>query len=262
VDRSAPKDILKWISHHYGFGTLIHYMNGKISPETNKQSKKIQSNLIKQIIAAKANYTVTTVVSPSFTTAVAQSLQISGISGLDNNTILFEFNRNRGEELSDIVSGCKLAQAVDFNQVILKSTEHNFGYRENIHIWIRMDDFKNANLMILLAFIIMEHPDWNDSEITNFTAFPEGEKEVQVKRIRDLISRGRLPISVKNVKSLVYTDEEPFKKLLYNRSKNADLTIIGFTPEQLEKHNSEIFSQYDELQETLFVNAGEDILIS
>jgi amino acid transporter len=262
VERSAPKDILKWISHHYGFGTLIHYIKGKLSKQENSNSRRIQKVLINQIIAAKANYTVTTVVSPSFTTAVAQSLQISGISGLDNNTILFEFNRNRSEELPDIVEGCKLAQAVDFNQCVLRSTEHNFGYRENIHIWIKSDDFKNANLMILMAFIIMEHPDWGDSEITIFTAFPKGEKEMQVKRIKDLISRGRLPISVKNVKALVYTEDEPFKKLLYNRSKNADLTVVGFTPEQLSSMNVEVFTQYEDLQETLFVCAGEDILIS
>ena len=113
-----------------------------------------------------------------------------------------------------------------------------------------------------MAFIIMEHPEWGDSEITIFTAFPKGEKEQQVKRIRDLISRGRLPISVKNVKALVYTEDEPFKKLLYTRSRSADLTIVGFTERQLEKMDVEVFTQYEELQETLFVAAGEDILIS
>ena len=117
-------------------------------------------------------------------------------------------------------------------------------------------------MTLLIAFIIMEHPEWGDSEITIFTAFPKGEKEKQVKRIKDLISRGRLPISVKNVKALVYTDDEPFKKLLYNRSKNADLTVVGFTPEQLESMDTEVFTQYPELQETLYVCAGEDILIS
>ena len=84
----------------------------------------------------------------------------------------------------------------------------------------------------------------------------------EVKKIKDLISRGRLPISVKNVKALVYTEDEPFKKLLYNRSKTADLTVVGFTPEQLDAMDTGVFTQYEELQETLFVCAGEDILIS
>jgi len=58
VDRSAPKDILKWLSHHYGFGTLIHYTKGKIGRKSNKRSKIIQSDMVQQLIAAKANYTV------------------------------------------------------------------------------------------------------------------------------------------------------------------------------------------------------------
>lgn len=262
VERSAPKDILKWISHHYGFGTLIHYIRGRLTKKSAKEARRVQKELVSQLISSKANYTVSNVISPSFTTAVAQSLQISGVSGLDNNSILFEFNRNRAEELPDIVEGLHLAEALDFNQIVLRSTEHNFGYHDTIHIWIRKDDEKNGNLMILIGFIIMEHDEWKDSEITIFTAFPEGDKEVQVKKIRSLISKGRLPISVKNVKSLLYTDEESFKKILYNRSENADLTIMGFTPEDLEEKGAELFQEYEGLQETLFVSAGEDIFIS
>ncbi|MCK5558960.1 MAG: amino acid permease, partial [Thermoplasmata archaeon] len=261
VERSAPKDLLRWISHHYGFGTLIHYIKGVLNKKSVKNSHKIQKELVEQINVSKANYSVSTVVSPSLITAVAQSVQFSGISGLDNNTIMFEFNQNRTEELPEIVDGCRLAQAVDFNICVLRSTEHNFGYKERIHIWITEQDFRNGNLMILLSFIVMEHPEWADSEITIYTAFPAGEEELQVEKIKRLISRGRLPITLKNVKSFSYKNKRYFDKLINRKSKNADLVIVGFTPEQLEKEGAELFKQHKKLQETLFVMAGEDIFI-
>ncbi len=262
VERSAPKDLLRWISHHYGFGTLIHYIKGVLNKKSVANSRRIQKELVEQINVSQANYSVSTVVSPSLITAVAQSVQFSGISGLDNNTILFEFNQNRTEELTEIVDGCKLAEAVDFNICVLRSTEHNFGYKERIHIWITEQDLRNGNLMILLSFIVMEHPEWADSEITIYTAFPQGEEEMQVDKIKRLISRGRLPITIKNVKSFSYKNKRYYDKLINRKSKNADLVIVGFTQEQLEKEGAELFKQHRKLQETLFVMAGEDIFIT
>ncbi len=262
VERSAPKDLLRWISHHYGFGTLVHFTKGYLNKKSIANSRKIQKELVEQINVSKANYSVSTVVSPSMITAVAQTVQFSGVSGLDNNTILFEFNKNRTEELPEIVEGCKLAQTVDFNISILRSTEHNFGYKERIHIWITEEDFRNGNLMILLSFIIMEHPEWADCEITIYTAFPEGEEEKQVDKIKRLISRGRLPITIKNVKSYSYKNRRNFEKLVNRKSKIADLVILGYTPEQLDREGTDLFNKHQKLQETLFVMAGEDIYIT
>ncbi|WP_455391843.1 hypothetical protein [[Eubacterium] cellulosolvens] len=262
VDRAAPKDLLRWISDYYGFGTLIHYIKGKLERKSVRNSKRIEKELVEQISVSESNYSVTTVVSPSLRTAVAQVVQFSGISGLDNNTILFEFNKNRAEELEEIVDGCKLVDAVRFNIIVLRSTEHNFGFRERIHIWLTKDDYRNGNLMILLSFILMAHPDWQDSEITIFTAFPKAKQDERISKIKHLIAKGRLPITPKNVESFTYTDAESFNKLIYRKSKSADLVIIGFTQRQLDEMGIEVFKQHDKLRETLFISAGESIYIS
>lgn len=262
VDRAAPKDLLRWISDYYGFGTLIHFIKGKLDRKSVKNSKRVEKELINQINVSNANYSVSTVVSPSLRTAVAQVVQFSGISGLDNNTILFEYNKYRKEELEDIVDGCKLVDSVRFNIIVLRSTEHNFGFKEKIHIWLTREDYRNGNLMILLSFIIMAHPDWEDSEITIYTAFPKAKQEERISEIKHLIQKGRLPITLKNVESYTYTDKKALDKLVQRKSKNADLVIVGFTQKQLEKNGSEIFQQYDGLRETLFISAGERIFIS
>ena len=52
-------------------------------------------------------------------------------------------------------------------------TEREFGYRKEIHVWITPSDYDNASLMILLAYILIGHPDWSDAEIEIHVAAPE-----------------------------------------------------------------------------------------
>jgi len=74
--------------------------------------------------------------------------------------------------------------------------------------------------------------------------------------------KGRLPIALKNIISYPYKDKRSFIKLINRESKNADLVIVGFTLDQLERDGKGTFEQFNELQDTLFVYAGEDIFIS
>jgi len=265
-ERAAPKNLLRWLAHHYGFGTLIHFIKDKLDSKSRLASKAASKELIEQMKSSRSNYSVMTIVSPSFITAVAQAVQFSGISGLDNNTIMFEFNKNRMDELPDIVDGCKLADIMNFNLCVLRSSEHNFGPRKNIHVWLRVDDYadklKNANLMILISFIIIAHKDWKDCDITIHTVISKAEKDKPMSQIIRLLSKGRFPIAVKNVKSFTYSSKEHLKKLIYYNSRSADLVIFGFKKEDLEKEGAELFKQYFNLKETLFISANEEIHIS
>ncbi|MFQ5676987.1 MAG: amino acid permease, partial [bacterium] len=92
--RLAPFDLLRWISHYYGFGTFIHYIKGPLEEATQKESKVKLEQLIKQGAASAAGIYVDTIISPSFKTAVAQIVQIPGISGLENNSLLLEFHED------------------------------------------------------------------------------------------------------------------------------------------------------------------------
>ena len=265
-ERAAPKDLLRWLAHHYGFGTLIHFIRGKLDSKSRLVSKKSQNELVDQMKITGSNYSVMTIVSPSFTTAVAQAIQFSGISGLDNNTILFEFNKNRMEELPEIVDGCRLADIMQFNLCVLRSSEHNFGPRKRIHIWLRMEDYvdrmNNANLMILISFIIIAHRDWKDCDITIHTAIPKADEDKPMSQIIQLISKGRFPIAVKDIKSFTYADKNRLENLIHYHSSSADLVILGFGMKDIEAEGIELFKRYSELPETLFICANEKIFIS
>ena len=100
----------RWISFKYGFGTYIHYINGYLSKGTFKQSKEVLKQLLKDEGVSKSNVYVDTIISPSYTSALAQVIQLSSISGKGNNLILLAYEKNEKERFKDIISNFKLLQ--------------------------------------------------------------------------------------------------------------------------------------------------------
>jgi len=124
-------------------------------------------------------------------------VQIPGIAGMENNSILFEFEENNEENIDHILEGCFFAATAELNICILRSSNHHFGYHRKIHIWLTSGDLRNANLMIILAYIIIGPPEWRNCEVQLFAAFPVDELKAQHRRLMELVKQGRLLISRK-----------------------------------------------------------------
>jgi amino acid transporter len=263
LTRLAPFDLLRWISHYYGFGTFIHFIKGGLGKETNEEAKKKLEQLIVQGASSNAGIYVDTIISPSFKTAVAQIVQIPGISGMENNSILFEFHEDSENDVRDIIDGCVFASAVDFNICVLRSSERHFGYKQQIHIWLTPGDYRNANLMIILSYIIMGHPEWKDCEVSLYAAFEKVELAKEVNRLNDLIDEGRIPISHQNVQRVPWDKKQiSYEALVTEHSENADLVIMGFSVAKLEREEGRFFKRFEKIKEILFVRAGQRIAIS
>ena len=261
-DRFAPLRMLAWLCNRYGFGTYLHFIQGMLNRETFLESRKIQARLIEGIEETEAAIYVDTMISPSMASALAQSLQVPGVSGMENNTILFEFSVYDGPEaLEEVIRGCLMASAPRMNRLVLRHTDHFFGNRKNIHLWLTWHDHRNASLMILLAYILLGHPDWAGAEISIKAAFPHGEVEQQTARLNQMIVEGRLPIAPKNLRIIATDDRVDFAGLVERGSHAADLVILGFTEERLREKGAELLLRHPGLQDVLFVSAEETIFI-
>ncbi len=262
LTRLAPFDLLRWISHYYGFGTFIHFIKGVLNKETNMESRKILDSLIRQGKSSGASIYVDTIISPSFKTAVAQIVQIPGISGMDNNSVLFEFHEDSESNITDIIEGCQFAAYVDFNICVLRSSARHFGYKKRIHIWLTHGDYANANLIILLGYIMLGHPQWAGCEIELFAAFRKKELNKHIRQLHELIDEGRIPINRKNLQKISWDDDlQSYDALVTERSANADLVIMGFSLTKLMKENGQFFKQFAAIKDILFVRAGESIAL-
>ena len=85
--------MMRWISHRYGFGTYLHYIKGYVSRDTNKQANEILDRLIEKAEISKSNMYLDTIISPSYTTAIAQSIQLPSVSGKESNMFMFEYSK-------------------------------------------------------------------------------------------------------------------------------------------------------------------------
>jgi len=201
---------------------------------------------------------IDTLISPSYTSAIAQVIQLPGISGTENNLLLFEYSKHKPDNIGNIVDNFKLINSVDFDVILLGSTERGFGFNREIHIWITASDYDNANLMILLGYIIIGHRDWRGSFIKIFAIYPEATCEVERKRLFDLIEDGQLPISYNNIEVIPRKEDVDTRSIIMEKSKDADLTILGFRSESIKHQGAALFEGYEEIGNTLFVNASRE----
>jgi amino acid transporter len=262
LDRIGHFDLLRWICHRHGFGHFVHFLKARLSAESERQAQNIAEKLIKRTEVSHAGVFVETVIAPSFESALAQVAQLPGISGLPNNSVLLEFSREHPEEIPEVVEGARLVVPLRFNLCVLRSSDFRFGYRKNIHIWLTKDDLTNAPLMILLAYIILGHPDWEEAEISIFACYPGEVLEQEWGKLNEMIDQGRLPISRRRVTPVPYSSESSFEEAAATHSLEADLVILGLTEKDILEEAETSLMAHLNLKDILFVNANEEISIS
>ncbi len=256
--RRSAYDLMRWISYKYGFGTYIHYIKGYLNDETNKQSEEVMERLIKLASTNKNRLYMDTIISPSFTSSIAQVIQLRAVSGKHNNLILFEFSRTDPDRLTDTMNNYKLLNTTDFDVCILNTTYKGFGDHREIHIWIKSEDYANANLMILLGYVILGHPDWKKGLIRIFVLTPPADRQKRWEELATRVKSGRLPISLNNIELVLESDDTNRKQIISQYSSDADLTLVGFNNYQLanEVGKFEIFQGYENLGNILFVSSN------
>ena len=88
-----------------------------------------------------------------------------------------------------------------------KKKKYIFGYHPT--------DYENSNMMILLGYIIIGHPEWKNAQIKVFTIYPKNKFDEYKNQMFEYID-GRLPISPKNMKMVPYDEDVNYKEILIN----------------------------------------------
>ena len=249
--------LLNWISYKYGFGTYLHHIVGYYSKSTNEQARLEHKKLMEHVNNIENHVFIDTLISPSNTSAIAQAIQIPGIAGMENNMVIFEYDKENPKNLAEIIDNFALVNSGDFDICILSSSNREIPYKNGIHIWINSLDTENANLMIFLGFIISGHPDWKKGHLQVFNICRPAEVEKTRKAMDELVLSGRLPISGKNVRLLVQEANVSSKAIINEHSANTGLTLIGIREELVKREKEKLFEGYDELGTILFVHSKD-----
>ena len=71
----------------------------------------------------------------------------------------------------------------------------------------------------------------------------------------DMVNTGRLPISANNIEIIPLDQDRSIKDVVNSKSKDADLTILGFRFEKVKNSGMEHFGGFEGIGDTLFVSA-------
>ncbi len=255
--RDKAFHLLNWISYKYGFGTYLHRIVGYYSKATVQQANEEITRLLTQVNELENHVYMDTIISPSYTSAVAQAIQIPGIAGMENNMVIFEFDKEDPENLEDIVDNFSLVDSGDFDICILASSRKSINHANGIHVWIDSTDAENANLMILLSFIILGHPGWKKGHIQIYDICHPDDLEKTKIKMRELVSSGRLPITSKNINIIIQEPNVSAKSIINKHSGDAGLTLIGIRAEMIKHDKENVFTGYDNIGTTLFIHSKE-----
>ncbi|MDE0185027.1 MAG: amino acid permease [Candidatus Poribacteria bacterium] len=254
-------DLLRWICHRHGFGQFIQFSEGEYSFSSEVTARLGVDELIQRTEVSRAGIFVDSLICPSFQLAIAQTLQMPGVSGLPNNCILLEFHQDNPEEIKEVEQGARLAANAMFNVLILRSTKYRFGYRSSIHVWVTEETLSNAPMMLMFAYIIVGHPEWKRAEIKLFGCFDSTEAGREVNKLSTLMTEGRLPISTHNVTSVSCSLDE-LEEEVFHRSSQADLVIAGLKADSAEPRPvADALRHYERANEVLLVHSSEQISI-
>lgn len=255
-DRSSPLQLLSWLCHRHAVGTYVHFTPGPLDRQHFLTAQETLGQLIEHARSRGGGVFVDTIVSPSMRSALAQALQVPGIAGMDNNTVMFEFSTHDPEEVaSEVFADCLLAAATDMDLLVLRHGDHFFGGRAQVDIWLTWHDYDNAPLMILLCYILVGHPSWHHAEIRIFAAVPEDQAAEETARLEEMVATGRIPVSARNLIILPTDADASFTELVQEHSARADLVMLGFTIDRLRDKGVELLQRHPGLGDVLFVSA-------
>ena len=215
--RKEGYDMVRWIAHRYGFGTYMHFIKGFLNSDTKKEAKQSQKELVDWARGSHSRVHLDTIISPSFTSAIAQCVQLPGLSGKGNNLFLMEYDPNNIENRDQLLDNLAILEAADLDHVLLRSSGRAYGNKHDIHLWITPDDGDNASLMILLAYIIQSHPEWSEASISVFFIH-QGSDDEHATKIRDQILEGRIPIAEQNIEFIQTNNEGEVTQKIVNKS--------------------------------------------
>lgn len=185
---------------------------------------------------------------------------IFGFSGVDPNTIMMGWPKGleNSEEYSTMTQ--KLLY-LDYNLLYLDfDRKKKFGNYQNIDLWWRETDSKNAEMMLNIARFIIQSPKWSKTVIrVLFVNNNNIEASVIENNIVKLVEDLRVKVDIKIINNAV--EQIPFYQLIAKHSKSSDLTLIGIPNFNIKKQAQFVTKTnqlFETIGSTLMVKASEN----
>jgi hypothetical protein len=224
-NREHLVDLAEWLSRGQGLVTFFQLI---VSPKARHDAPALRAAARKHIRAYVAErrmaaFAEAQVVADFAEGAVAVT-QAHGVGALESNTALMGWSGTAGGR-ARLLAVLRDLAALGKSALFLRVDEaQGFGRRRVLNVWWRGRG-GNADLMLLLAYLVSRHPSWDGAELrlTRVIARAEGRAQTEA-HMADLLDAVRVPATLRVV---VRAEGESFADVLRAQSAGVDLTFLG-----------------------------------
>ncbi len=251
-------DIGGWLSHGHGIVSFHHLLIGDYTELASKGLRDAsRKQLRKHVSERKGEILSGSSVSRNFEDGALSTLQVYGIAGIESNAALFGWGGNKEARINQMGLANKIL-ALNKSAVFLKYSEYRgFGDMKTMDIWWRGRD-KNADLMLLFAYIISQSSQWSGARIRLIRVI-DNEKGEQgaYESLSKTLSWVRVTAEPKII---IREQGQSFSEVLAKTSIETDLVFLGLArpdPEKSEKMVDLMDLSLGSIGAALIVRSGE-----
>ena len=225
-NRESLVELAKWLTLGQGIVTFLQLIIGDPEKMINRGFREIAKKNIKKYIAAHRleAFAEAEIVS-SFEEGALTVSQSHGIGGLEPNCIVMGWSGTLSG-LTMQINIMRHLHGMGKSTLIMRAhPDFGFGAKRKIDIWSRGAE-GNADLMLLLTHILLQHRDWRGAEVRliRIVAKEAGIAQIEA-HMMEMIDLARV-----NATPVVLTPAyagEPIQSIVKRNSVETDLTLWG-----------------------------------
>jgi hypothetical protein len=255
--RICMAKIANWINADRGITTIAQIVIGDlhdpiVTKERNHQEKDLLSFIQENKIAAFPEV----VILQDFDQDVGVFIQAHSIGPIKPNIALMGWARS-SNRCHPYFQHLRSVQQLGKSIVIASNPEalHDTGKLTRIDCWWRGK--QNGSLMVVLAHLMQQHPDWRGSTLRLLRYIPNAKEEVAARQdLEEIIEAGRIKATIETPVS-----NADFATVLREHSSDASIVMLGFvppTPELEDQMQANTTKLIDGLPPTLLVYSAGD----
>ena len=218
--------LAEWLSLGRGIVTFVQLITGTNSENGKARLREVAENRIRDYIADRrmAAFAEAKVV-PEFTGGAVSVVQAHGIGTLEANTVLMGWS-GTADGRTTLMELLREMAELEKSVLFLNAGEaHGFGRQRVVNVWWGGRG-GNADLMLLLGYLVARHHDWHGAELRLTRIVERAEAEAQTREHMDALLD---EVRVEATPHVIVHDRpgRPLTDLFAEHSQDVDLTILG-----------------------------------
>ena len=254
-NRRPLVEVAQWLSQGRGIVTFFQLLTGEFDQIANAgRRERARRNIQKYIREEGLTAFAEAEIVPNFMNGALTVVQAHGIGGLEANSTLLGWSRTPGGRAEQMQLVRRLNH-LNKNVLMLHTDPlRGYGQKRIINVWWKGRG-ANADLMLLLAYIIKQDPAWSGSNIQLLRIIDhEQGRESTKDHMLALLKEVR--VSADPIVIIRDEKEKSWSEIIAENSLAADITLLG-----LEIPDAENAEAYAENMNDLVEKVGSVLLV-